>query len=374
MFKIYIYICICVDIDTYIWCFVYECTYVCIYILCILNSDIKETKICWSFPEYKCKPETKKNKNCDLHFPTFTKQSAAWLHYYVWPNRPGTQAFAEPESCLLHLFVQTFFQGTKVEPLFQKWGQIAPKGMPFPPKFFLVFKVQTLFFGGKKTNKNTQKVSTRRNALPEGFRPRCLDHFALLLSGRQQHLRCRSASGARTGFGRRELEALRGPRLGLQVGMEPGCSLQLPGVPPPSRTWKNPTNPTTDINQWQSSNAAFRMPLTHVCQTGGASTQKAGTLYIIHHPLLKILRSFTNLLLPQLSIHIYMLWTWFLWSKDSLILKNSKPNPHNDSPPSPLRRHLLWPLARQPSPHWGALKDVVCLMFFAATDFFPCFF
>ena len=120
--NIYIYICICVDIDTYIWCFVYECTYVCIYIyiLCILNSDIKETKICWSFPEYKCKPETKKNKNCDLHFPTFTKQSAAWLHYYVWPNRPGTQAFAEPESCLLHLFVQTFFQGTKVEPLFQK--------------------------------------------------------------------------------------------------------------------------------------------------------------------------------------------------------------------------------------------------------------
>ena len=153
--------------------------------------------------------------------------------------------------------------------------------MPFPPKFFLVFKVQTLFFlVEKKTNKNTQKVSTRRNALPEGFRPRCLDHFALLLSGRQQHLRCRSASGARTGFGRCELEALRGPRLGLQVGMEPGSSLQLPGVPPPSRTWKNPTNPTTDINQWQSSNAAFRMPLTHVCQTGGASTQKAGTLYI----------------------------------------------------------------------------------------------
>lgn len=100
------------------------------------------------------------------------------------------------------------------------------------------------------------------------------------------------------------------------------------------------------------------MPLTRVCQTGGASTQKAGTLHIIHHPLLKMLHSFTNLL-PQLSIHMYMLWTWFLWPKDSLIFRNSKPNPHNDSPPSPLRRHLLWPLARQPSPHWGALKDVV---------------
>lgn len=348
--------------------------YVYIYILCILNSDIKETKICWSFPEYKCKPETKKNKNCDLHFPTFTKQSAAWLHYYVWPNRPGTQAFAEPESCLLHLFVQTFFQGTKVEPLFQKWGQIAPKGMPFPPKFFLVFKVQTLFFWWKK-NKQKHTKSLHAPKRPAG-------RFSSKMPGSLCSSPFRPPAAPPLPQRQRRSHRLRPPwtwgpaRSTTWASGWYGTGLFITATwsPPPSRTWKNPTNPTTDINQWQSSNAAFRMPLTHVCQTGGASTQKAGTLYIIHHPLLKILRSFTNLLLPQLSIHIYMLWTWFLWSKDSLILKNSKPNPHNDSPPSPLRRHLLWPLARQPSPHWGALKDVVCLMFFAATDFFPCFF
>lgn len=124
------------------------------------------------------------------------------------------------------------FRALKLNPSSKNEDKSPQKGCHFPRSFFWCSKFKPFFFGGKKTNKNTQKVSTRRNALPEGFRPRCLDHFALLLSGRQQHLRCRSASGARTGFGRRELEALRGPRLGLQVGMEPGCSLQLPGVPP----------------------------------------------------------------------------------------------------------------------------------------------
>ncbi len=108
------------DIDTYIWCFFMNLLMY-MYILCILNSDIKETKICCFFLSTS---GSQKNKNCDLHFPTFTQREQSVVSLQTGQEHRDDRT----ESCLVHLFVLNFFQGTKIyiTPL-PKWRQITSK-------------------------------------------------------------------------------------------------------------------------------------------------------------------------------------------------------------------------------------------------------